>query len=325
MWLQHRWYDKRLHPLLYLLTPLSLLFWLVTNLRRSCYRFGLFKTYKAQVPVIVVGNISVGGTGKTPLTLALVEYLKEQGYHPGIVSRGYGANTTFPHTVEENDSAQTVGDEPLMIKRKAQCPVVIDPNRPQAIKKLCEADTEVDVIVSDDGMQHYAMQRDIELILIDAERGVGNGWLLPCGPLREGPWRLKGAEWVISLYAQHPFAQYVCEVEPNGWRRVKDDSEAQPPRGDCYALAGIGNPHRFFHGLQQQGISPLDCVEYPDHHQYRAEDMTRFGDKALLMTEKDAAKCQAFARDNWFYQPITAKLPDALCAKLEQRLRKLVA
>ena len=235
MWLQHRWYDKRLHPLLYLLTPLSLLFWLVTNLRRSLYRFRILKMHKAPGPVIVVGNLSVGGTGKTPLTLALVEYLKAQGYHPGIVSRGYGANTSFPHTVSAGDSAQTVGDEPLMIKRKAQCPVVISPDRPAAIKALCNSDASVDVIVSDDGLQHYAMQRDIELILIDAERGVGNGWLLPCGPLREGPWRLKGAEWVISLYAQHPFAQYVCEVEPTGWRRVIDDAEAEPPSLDISA------------------------------------------------------------------------------------------
>lgn len=325
MWLQHQWYKKYLHPLLYILTPLSLLFWLLTNLRRSCYRFGLFSQYKTDIPVIVVGNISVGGTGKTPMTLALVEFLKTQGYTPGIVSRGYGADTQFPHEVSTDDDPHRAGDEPLMIKRKSHCPVVISPNRGEAIKKLREAHSAVDIIVSDDGLQHYAMARDIEIILIDAERGVGNGWLLPCGPLREGPWRLRGAEWVVSLYAQHPFAQYVCDVKPQQWRRVVDDEVVELPEGDCYALAAIGNPHRFFHGLRQQGISPITCVEFPDHHQFTANDFAQFADKPLLMTEKDAAKCQAFAHCNWFYQPIIANLPDNLSDKLSQRLRKIHA
>ena len=325
MWLQHRWYDKRLHPLLYLLTPLSLLFWLLTNLRRSLYRFRLLKRYKADVPVIVVGNISVGGTGKTPMTLALVKFLKAEGYQPGIVSRGYRADATFPHVVKDDDEPRIAGDEPLMLKHKTGCPVVISPNRGEAVQCLMSQHPAVDIVISDDGLQHYAMQRDIELILIDAERGVGNGWLLPCGPLREGPWRLKGAEWVVSLYAQHPFAQYVCEVEPQGWHRVSDGEAVELPGEAAYAIAGIGNPHRFFHGLQEQGIELLDCIEFPDHHQFNADDFNDFADKPVLMTEKDAAKCRTFAQRNWFYQPISAQLPDELRAKLAQRIRKLTA
>ncbi|AVJ56178.1 tetraacyldisaccharide 4'-kinase [Idiomarina sp. OT37-5b] len=325
MWLQRRWYDKRLHPLLYLLAPLSLLFWLLTNLRRSLYRFGLLRTHKSDVPVIVVGNISVGGTGKTPLTIALVECLKAQGYRPGIVSRGYGAQANFPHTVSVDDDAATAGDEPLMLRRKCECPVVTSPRRVEAIQALRQQYPDVDVIISDDGLQHYAMHRDIELILIDAERGIGNGWLLPCGPLREGPWRLKGAEWVLSLYAQHPFAQYVVEVTPQPWRRVIDNESVAAPPTPCYAIAGIGNPHRFFHGLRQQGIEPERCLEFPDHHKFTPADFAEAAGKTILMTEKDAAKCREFAADNWFYQPIAAQLPDDLSAKLTQQLRKLSA
>ncbi|RUO77799.1 tetraacyldisaccharide 4'-kinase [Idiomarina seosinensis] len=322
MWLQHRWYDKRLHPLLYLLTPLSLLFWLLTNVRRSLYWLRVLPSYRAGIPVIVVGNISVGGTGKTPMTLALVKFLREEGFNPGIVSRGYGANTKYPHDVQPNESAKVVGDEPLMLRKKSDCPVVISPKRGAAIKELRRLHSKVDIIVSDDGLQHYAMKRDIELILIDAERGVGNGWLLPCGPLREGPWRLKGAEWVVSLYAQHPFARYVCKVESKDWYRVKDDKQVEKPTQQCYAVAGIGNPHRFFHSLRQQQLDLADCIEFADHHEFSADDFAKLGDKPVLMTEKDAAKCRDFAASNWYYQPIETRLPDDFTASLAKRLRK---
>lgn len=322
MWLQHRWYDKRLHPLLYLLAPLSLLFWLLTNLRRSLYWLRLLPSYRTELPVIVVGNISVGGTGKTPMTLALVKFLQQEGFTPGIVSRGYGAKTSYPHDVKSDDSAKTVGDEPFMLHRKSGCPVVISPKRTEAIKELRRLHSKVDIVVSDDGLQHYAMKRDIELILIDAERGIGNGWLLPCGPLREGPWRLKGAEWVISLYAQHPFARYVCEVDAKEWFRVKDDVKIDTPQQDCYAIAGIGNPHRFFHSLRQQQLNLTECIEFADHHQFSADDFNKLNDKPILMTEKDAAKCRDFASSDWYYQPIEASLPENLKASLSQRLRK---
>ncbi|MGM0480498.1 MAG: tetraacyldisaccharide 4'-kinase [Pseudomonadota bacterium] len=324
MWLQSLWYQKRLHPALYLLTPLSLLFWLVTNLRRSLYVLRLLPRYRAPVPVIVVGNISVGGTGKTPLTQALVEFLQQEGYQPGIVSRGYGSTTRYPHEVKPDDSADVVGDEPLMLRLKNNCPMVISPKRPAAVKKLLQSYPDIDLIISDDGLQHYALQRDIELILIDAERGIGNGWLLPCGPLREGPWRLKGAPWVISLYAQHPFARYVCEITLQGWRRVTDDSSVSVPQEACYAVAAIGNPHRFFHSLREQNLELAESLAFPDHHLFSPEDFAHLADKPVLMTEKDAAKCRDFASSDWYYQPIEAQLPGHFTAALLKRLDQLI-
>lgn len=324
MWLERQWYNKQLHPLLYLLTPLALLFWLLTNIRRSLYKLRLLPIYRSPKPVIVVGNISVGGTGKTPMTAALADFLRDQGLTPGIVSRGYGANTNFPHKVEPSDSAQVVGDEPLLLQRNAGCPVVISPNRSQAIKHLLKQAPDTDIVISDDGMQHYAMARDIEVILIDAERGIGNGWLLPCGPLREGPWRLNGAAWVVSLYAEHPFARYICPVENNGWRRVVDDEPVEPPTQAAYAIAGIGNPHRFFHGLRKQKLELLDTESFPDHYQFKLEDFAKFQQKPVLMTEKDAAKCRDFAPTNWYYQPIKARLPAELTASLSKRLNTLI-
>lgn len=322
-WLQSLWYKKRLHPALYLLAPLSLLFWLLTNLRRSLYVLKVLPRYRASVPVIVVGNISVGGTGKTPLTIALVDYLRKEGHQPGIVSRGYGSTAEYPHDVQTGDSAQKVGDEPLMLRRKTGCPVVIAPKRSAAVEKLLQTHSDVNLIISDDGLQHYALQRDIELILIDAERGIGNGWLLPCGPLREGPWRLKGADWVMSLYAQHPFARYVCEVKARGWRKVADDSSVNAPDEECYAVAAIGNPHRFFNSLREQNLKLDQCFAFPDHHQFSPGDFSRLTDKPVLMTEKDAAKCRDFAAGDWYYQPIEAQLPGQFTAALIKRLEQL--
>jgi tetraacyldisaccharide 4'-kinase len=324
MWLERQWYRKRLHPLLYLLTPLSLVFWLLTNLRRSLYRFGILKIYQAPVPVLVVGNISVGGTGKTPTVIALVELLKSEGYTPGIVSRGYGANAQYPHLVTMDDSPELAGDEPLMIRQIADVPVVISPKRADAVRQLVAEHPDVDLVISDDGMQHYALGRDLELILVDAERGLGNGWLLPAGPLREGPWRLRGARWVISLYAQHPFAHYVGEVKAQPWRRVIDDEEVElPERTTFHAVAGIGNPERFFTSLQHQHIKLESTQAFPDHYRFTAGDLEQYQNKTLLMTQKDAAKCRGIAADNWYYQPISAHFPEKFNADLLEAIRHI--
>jgi len=324
MWLERQWYRKRLHPLLYLLTPLSLLFWLLTNLRRSFYRMGLIRSFMAPVPVLVVGNISVGGTGKTPTVVALVDMLKSEGYTPGIVSRGYGAKAQSPHHVAVDDTAELAGDEPLMLRQITGVPVVISPNRADATKHLLAEHPNIDFVISDDGMQHYALGRDLEVILVDAERGLGNGWLLPTGPLREGPWRLRGARWVLSLYAQHPFAHYVGEVKAQAWRRVIDDEVVElPEHGAFYALAGIGNPERFFTSLRHQGIELASTQAFPDHYRFTADDLQVFKDKTLLMTQKDAAKCRGMATDNWYYQPISAQFPDKFKADLLEAIRHI--
>ncbi|PYE34568.1 lipid-A-disaccharide kinase [Idiomarina fontislapidosi] len=324
MWLERQWYRKHLHPLLYVLTPLSLVFWLLTNLRRSLYRFGILKIYKAPVPVLVVGNISVGGTGKTPTVLALIEILKAEGYIPGVVSRGYGAKVQGSHTVRSDDNPETAGDEPLMLRQIAQVPVVINPNRAEAVQHLITEHPEVDFVISDDGMQHYALGRDIEVILVDAERGLGNGWLLPTGPLREGPWRLRGTRWVVSLYAQHPFAHYVGEVKAQGWRRVVDDEPCElPTHSDIHAIAGIGNPERFFTSLRQQHIKLESTQAFPDHYRFSDNDLQTYQNKTLLMTQKDAAKCRGIAASTWYYQPISAHFPEKFTADLLEAIRHI--
>lgn len=323
MWLQKQWYKARLHPLLFLLAPLSLLFWLVTNLRRSFYYSGLIPRYKASVPVIVVGNISVGGTGKTPMVVALCQWLKEEGWNPGVISRGYGAKGPFPHSVSENDDPETAGDEPLLMRCRTGCPVVIAPKRAEAAQLMTEQHPKVDVIISDDGLQHYGLQRDIELIMLDAERGTGNGWLLPAGPLREGPWRLKGAEWVISNYGRHAFAKHVVDVEPGDWYRVDNNERIELKSDDeFYAIAGIGYPQRFFNSLTEQGIKLAGSQEFTDHHVYSEEDFSQLSGQPILMTEKDAGKCQAFARPNWYYQRIEAKLPEVMKTNLLAQLER---
>jgi len=324
MWLQQQWYKAKLHPLLYLLTPLSLLFWLMTNLRRSFYFSGLVPRYKASVPVIVVGNISVGGTGKTPMVVALCKWLKEEGWQPGIISRGYGAKGPFPHSVSETDEAENVGDEPLLMRRRTGCPVIIAPKRAKAAKLMAEQHPEVDVIICDDGLQHYALKRDIELIMLDAERGTGNGWLLPAGPLREGPWRLKGADWVISNYGRHAFARHVVDVEPGSWFRVDNNEKVELKLDDKFnAIAGIGFPQRFFNSLVEQGINLENSQAFADHHVFSEEDFSQLTGKPILMTEKDAGKCQPFAQPDWYYQTIEAKLPEVmkinLLAELERK------
>lgn len=323
MWLQQQWYKARVHPLLLLLAPLSLLFWLLTNLRRSFYFMGPLKRYKADVPVVVVGNISVGGTGKTPMVIALCQWLKEEGWTPGIVSRGYGAKGPFPHSIDTSDSPETVGDEPLVIRKRTECPVVISPKRVEATQYMVNQHPNVDIIISDDGLQHYALKRDVELIMLDAERGVGNGWLLPVGPLREGPWRLKGSQWVVSNYGRHPFARYVTEVENGSWYRVKDDQRIELETDSEYnAVAAIGFPQRFFNSLKDQGFKLEHSIPFADHHEFIESDFNDLTDLPVLMTEKDASKCQLFALDNWYYQPIATKLPDTLKSQLLKELER---
>lgn len=323
MWLQEQWYKARLHPLLFLLTPLSLLFWLATNLRRSFYYSGLIPRYKADVPVLVVGNISVGGTGKTPMVVALCQWLKEEGWNPGIISRGYGAKGPFPHNVLESDSTEKTGDEPLLMRRRTGCPVVISPKRAKAAKLMAEQHPKVDVIICDDGLQHYGLKRDIELIMIDAERGTGNGWLLPAGPLREGPWRLKNSDWVVSNYGRHAFARHVVDVEPGYWYRVDNNEKIELKTENKFnAVAGIGYPQRFFNSLIEQGIELEKSQGFADHHVFSQQDFANLADNPILMTEKDAGKCQPFAQADWYYQTIEAKLPEVMKTRLLAELER---
>ncbi len=297
------WYKP--HPLRWLLWPLSLIYRLISHLRRFFYR--IFSRHNAQIPVIVVGNISVGGVGKTPMVIALAQAMTERGLKAGIVSRGYKAEIKkFPYLVSQQDTAREVGDEPLLMARKTACPVVIAPKRMQAVRYLREQ-CQVDVIISDDGLQHYAMDRAIEIVVIDGTRGLGNGYCLPAGPLRETKSRLQEVDFIVVNEGHWPGA-YPMALQPGPFIHLKTGQAIALKHFSTpvAAVAGIGNPERFFSSLKQLGIHFLP-YPYADHYHYKSVDM-RFKESDIVMTEKDAVKCHAFASDNMFYLPVEAHL-----------------
>ncbi len=295
---------------LWLLRPLELLFRLLSALRRWCFRRGLLKSYRAPVPVVVVGNITLGGTGKTPVVIALVEALQAKGIRPGVVSRGYGAiATAFPHRVTEQSQAVDCGDEALLIQRRTGCPCVVGPHRGAAVDTLL-THYQVDLVLSDDGLQHYALQRDLEIVIVDAERGLGNGFCLPAGPLREPPSRLDEVQFVLYRGSDDP----VCGVAYESERLVNLATAetarlgAGEPGPAVHAVAGIGQPGQFFSTLEAAGLA-IEAHVFPDHHNYTAEDLRDLDDKPVIMTEKDAVKCRELVRANAWYLKISARLP----------------
>ncbi len=311
------WYESA--SWLKVLGPLEFLFRVVTSLRRWLYRTGILPSYRASVPLIVVGNITVGGTGKTPVVIALVEYLQEAGLRPGVVSRGYGAEKgRFPRVVEHDSSPRDVGDEPLLIFRRTGAPCVIDPKRGRAVRRLTER-FEVDVIIADDGLQHYALQRDFEIALLDARRGVGNGRCLPAGPLREPMERLRRVDWVV--YRGGVRERDGVAYEPIALIDVAIGTSTlfMPRTGltEVNAVAGIGQPAQFFDSLRKAGFEIKEHV-FPDHHVFSREEIDALADAPIIMTEKDAVKCRALLNERdegrvW-YLLIEALLPDALVA-----------
>ena len=332
------WYRRRLHPLLWLLVPLNWLFIATSSLRRAAFRLGLKKVYRAPVPVVVVGNISVGGTGKTPLILALVDILRGAGYKPGIVARGYGGQGPFPQLVTDASQASQIGDEPLMLHQVAQVPVCVSPNRGQAAAHLL-ANSDCNIILSDDGLQHYALARDIEIAVVDQSRGLGNAWRLPCGPLRESPRRLKGVDYVVlNQVKRQPVASLGRPVPATivqakgvdmtinalGWRRVTDHQMIETPDGEgVIAIAGIGNPQRFFNLLEDHHLHILETRVFADHHAYQAADFHNVSNVyPLVMTEKDAVKCRAFARPHWYFLKVGAILPESFKTNFLQRVQE---
>jgi tetraacyldisaccharide 4'-kinase len=308
-WIESVWYENT--PAVYLLAPLSWLYRIVITLRRVCYRAGVIKSQRSDRPVIVVGNITVGGTGKTPLVIWIVEWLKQQGYRPGVVSRGYGATAAhWPQIVESDSDPSMVGDEPLLIFQRTACPVVVDPIRIRAARILV-ARGDCDIIVSDDGLQHYALERDIEVVVVDGERRFGNGRCLPAGPLREPVQRLPQVDLIVcngTGRVKELSMQLVGDVAVN-----LDDQSQRPLanffRGPLHALVGIGNPQRFLDHLARFDLQ-FDSRVFPDHHHYRPDDIVFQDDAPVLMTEKDAVKCRAFADKRHWYVPVTARLDD---------------
>jgi tetraacyldisaccharide 4'-kinase len=325
-WLTRRWYGSAAAP--WILRPLAALFGLVARLRRRRQQAAA-REQRLPVPVVVVGNIAVGGTGKTPFVIWLVERLREWGWKPGVVSRGYGGRAReWPQRVQPGSDPALVGDEPVLVARRAGCPVVVGPDRVAAARALLDGGG-VDIVVSDDGLQHYRLWRDLEIAVVDATRGLGNGRLLPAGPLREPASRLgevalvvaNGPGWTTPAGRQVTMRLVAWQVEAldgSGGRLLADFAGQT-----VHAVAGIGNPARFFAMLSQQGIG-LVVHPFPDHHAFARADL-EFGDGLpVLMTEKDAVKCRAFGAPGHWVVPVEARLePDsiALVQELTQSLR----
>lgn len=291
--------------LLFLLIPFSLLFRLLVAVRRQLYRLGFFQSTRLPVPVIVVGNLTVGGSGKTPLSLVLLDWLKRAGYSPGLVSRGYGGSARDAMPVRPDSDPAVVGDEPVLLARRAGCPVWIGRKRGLAGRCLLASHPGVDVIVADDGLQHLALARDMEIVVVDGRRGFGNGRLLPAGPLREPLSRLVEVDAVVvngdpgSLRLPVPVFSMVLAGRAfvNLARPELIVSSEHFRGGRVHALAGIGDPQRFFDYLVELGLD-IEPHPFPDHHAFTAPDLPP---GTLVMTEKDAVKCAAFARpDAWF-------------------------
>lgn len=325
------WYAPGLTPLTAAMLPLSLLAGVTIAVRRWAYRRGLLRSSWLPVPVVVVGSIVIGGVGKTPLVRALCAALLQNGRQPGVVSRGYGGRNRVPRAVASGDNPAEVGDEPLLIAADAT-PVWIGRDRVAAARALLEAHPDCDVIVADDGLQHYALQRNFEIAVIDEARGIGNGWMLPAGPLREPRARLAHVDARVYLTAGDPATSKrdesgqdtVMRYEPLPWRNlVRADAPADPNTwrgGTVHAVAGIGNPQRFFDLLRRLGLDPI-CHAFPDHHHYLRAEIEFPDATVILMTEKDAVKCAAFADGRCWYLPIRARIEPALVARLEGAIR----
>ncbi len=315
------WYSRSW--IAWLLCPFSLLFWLITTVRRALFRSNLLKSYRASIPVVIVGNLSVGGNGKTPAVIWLVQELTKCGLNVGVISRGYGSKAkNYPLLVTPTSDPIEAGDEPVLIAARTQAPVCISPNRQQAIECLLQH-AKCDVIISDDGLQHYKLQRDFELVIMDAERGLGNGFLLPSGPLRELPSRLKNVDIIITNGSENQYSDAVMTLKPQ--YAVNLVTKAQRPLNEfsqATAIAGIGNPPRFFTMLQQHGIQVMETQAFQDHQSFSPELFAKFDkNRPLLMTEKDAVKCMTFAEEYWWYVPVTTEIQGE---KAQQFIQKIV-
>lgn len=320
------WQERGLIPVM--LLPLALLFALVVNLRRLAYRLGVLTSSRVPVPVVVVGNITAGGSGKTPLVLYLVRELARRGWRPGIVSRGYGGSALDVQAVSAASNAAFVGDEPLLLARRAACPVFIGRDRVAAAQALLSAHPACNVLIADDGLQHLRLARDVEIIVID-DRGIGNGWPLPAGPLRECPARIALAHALVVhsdanvLPEFHPQRTFNMQLTGECFRNLHDPlhtCDAKALRNKrLHAVAGIGHPDRFFRQLQRMGLQ-VEGHAFPDHHVFQPSELVFPGADALLMTEKDAVKCQTFAPPETWVLPVEARLDPDLAHWLVEKL-----
>jgi tetraacyldisaccharide 4'-kinase len=322
--LQKHW--QRTTPLSFILAPVAWAYCAVVVLRRYAYRHHVFRQYRAPSPVIVVGNLTVGGAGKTPLVCWLVRFLSAYGYHPGVVSRGYGGRSqSWPQVVGPQSDPAEVGDEPVLIAATAGVPVVVAPDRPAAVKDLLTR-FDCNVVVSDDGLQHLALARDLEVVVIDGERRFGNNRCLPAGPLREPLSRLRSVDIRVCNGGDPLPDEVGMTLEGNELLRVDDPSVKCSAREfsgrKVHAVAGIGNPARFFRQLEALGMVVVPHP-FPDHHQYRAEEIHFGGTEPVIMTQKDAVKCRTIADSRYWALPVTARFDPALGEQILTFLRNL--
>lgn len=301
-----------------LLLPMTILFWFVSSIRRLAYKLGVLEGVDVNTPVIVVGNIGVGGNGKTPVVIHLVELCLQLGLRPGVISRGYGGTLpqgkTYPLVLDQYTPVEQSGDEPFLIFHRVKVPVVVGPDR--IASAACLKEQGCNIIIADDGLQHYRLKRNVDVIVVDGKRGFGNGLLLPAGPLREGQWRLNSAHQVI-LNGENRIGL----SSPHASMTLAPKQMVNLRTGECIsveqfierqslvnAIAGIGDPQRFFNTLEQYHFSINKHKAFVDHHHYTSKD---FGEMdasiPLLMTEKDAVKCREFAHDNWWYLSVAAE------------------
>ena len=305
----------------WLLWPASLAFAVVVWFRRIFYKLKILGSTHPGIPVIVVGNLTAGGSGKTPLVLRLAEILRERGWKPGIVSRGYGGKADAPREATIASDPAEVGDEPMLLARRSGCPVWVAPDRVAACRALRAQHPECDVILSDDGLQHYAMRRDLEICVLD-ERALGNGVLQPAGPLREPRARLRSVDAVV-VHGESQEQGYRMALEGDKLVRFTDARDVRAAKSFAgqrvHAVAGIGDPRRFFLQLARFGLKPVPHP-FPDHHPFRAEDLA-FGDAdPVVMTEKDAVKCKRFAQAHFWVFPVSAALDPAFQRWLLEKL-----
>ena len=317
----HYWYSN--NPVSLLLRPLSWLYCLVVIVRRWLYQRGILKVVKFDIPVIVVGNITVGGTGKTPLVIWLADYLRSCGWRPGIVTRGYGGQAAhYPLRVDADTDAGIAGDEAVLLARRSGCPVVVAPRRPDAVRLLA---SNCDIVLADDGLQHYALARDIEIAVIDGMRRFGNNHCLPAGPLRERLVRWSSVDLRVCQGGSAQPGEFSMQLRPREVQNLVHQAVSCPierlTSETVHAVAAIGNPTRFFDQLRGLG---LHVVEHPfaDHHRFTEQDFHFDDGRSILMTEKDAVKCGKLAQPHYWYLPVTAELDAAFGARLSELLEK---
>jgi tetraacyldisaccharide 4'-kinase len=309
--IEKTWYQNS--PWSVLLRPLSLIYGAVVQLKAVAYRFGALRRSEVGAPVIVVGNLTVGGTGKTPLVIQLVQLLDRAGYSPGVVSRGYGGCTTdFPSLVQDDSNPSLVGDEPLLVHQQTGCPVVTDKDRARGARYLVW-ECGVDIVISDDGLQHLRMPRAIEIAVIDGERRFGNGCLLPAGPLRENPSRLNTVDFVVTNGGSPLSGEYQMRATINEAVHLTTGEKwslDQFSDKKVYAIAGTANPAKFFSDLRLAGLT-VCARSFPDHHPYQSSDLNDLHLSTVLMTSKDAVKCRPIAGPDWWAVPQTTEVDDS--------------